>query len=240
MSFRVTALAPTALRAVALGGTVLKGTVLKGTVLKGGVLKGGALRALSLPVSVWLVLGLVTLQGIDVSRPQSDTFARKLALITRHGEMKPAPAGRRTEITEGELNSWFAFRSQKLLPAGVAPPSIAILGNGRLAGDIVIDLSAYAQTRRSGGVLDPWSLLGGRLPVRVTGLLQTKDGRGQFAMETAEVSGIALPKSMLQELVSFYSRTPDKPEGIRFDDPFELPANIRQIEVGQGQAVVVQ
>jgi hypothetical protein len=200
-----------------------------------------ALTATPLRISVWLVFGLVTLQGADVSRPQSDTFARKLALITRHAETKPAPAsGRRTEITQGELNSWFAFRSQKLLPTGVAPPSVAILGNGKLAGDIIIDLTAYAQTRRSGGVLDPWSLLGGRLPVRVTGVLQTKDGQGRFAMETAAVSGIALPKTMLQELVSFYSRTPDKPDGIRIDDPFELPASIRQIEMEQGQAVIVQ
>lgn len=194
-----------------------------------------------LPVAAFLALGLVTLHGVDVSRPQSDAFARKLALITRHAEMKPPPAsGRRTEITEGELNSWFAFRSQRLLPAGVAPPSVTIIGNGRLVGDVIIDLSAYAQTRRSGGVLDPWSLLGGRVPVRVTGVLHARDGQGRLTLETAEVSGIALPKSMLQELVSFYSRTPDKPLGIRIDDPFELPANIRQIEVGQGQAIVVQ
>jgi hypothetical protein len=205
-----------------------------------------ALTATPLRASVWLVLGLVTLplvvlQGADVSRPQSDAFARKLALITRHAETKPVPAsGRRTEITQGELNSWFAFRSQRLLPAGVAPPSVTILGNGRLTGDIVIDLSAYAQTRRSGGILDPWSLLGGRLPVKVTGVLQTKDGQGRFAMETAEVSGIGLPKSMLQELVSFYSRTPDKPGGISIEEPFELPANIQQIDMGQGQAVIVQ
>jgi hypothetical protein len=40
--------------------------------------------------------------------------------------------------------------------------------------------------------------------------------------------------------VSYYSRTPENPQGVRLDDTFSLPANIRQIEVGQGQAVVVQ
>jgi hypothetical protein len=59
-------------------------------------------------------------------------------------------------------------------------------------------------------------------------------------MQSASLSGIPLPKSFLQELVTFYSRTPDSPEGIRLDDPFELPASIRQIEIGPGQAVVVQ
>ena len=44
----------------------------------------------------------------------------------------------------------------------------------------------------------------------------------------------------LQELVSIYTRSPEKPQGMRLDDTFELPANIKQIEVGQAQAVVVQ
>jgi len=198
-------------------------------------------RPIALTAGVAIILGFATLQAGTVTRQQSDAFARKLALITRHADIKPAPAaGQRIQVTEGELNSWFAFRSQRLLPAGVAPPSIVIIGNGRLTGDVVLDLEAYAQKRRSGGALDPWSLLGGRVPISVTGVLHTKDGRGRFEMQSADLSGIPLPKSMVQELVSYYSRTPDKPQGIRLDDPFELPASIRHIEVGQGQAVVVQ
>jgi hypothetical protein len=176
-----------------------------------------------------------------VSRQQSDAFARKLALITRHADIAPPPAaGQRTQVSEGELNSWFAFRSQKYLPAGVAPPTMSIIGNGKVMGDVTLDLEAYAKGRKSGGTLDPWSLLGGRVPITVTGILHTKDGRGRFELQSADLSGIPLPKVFLQELVSYYSRTPDKPQGIRLDDPFELPASIRHIEVGQGQAVVVQ
>ena len=92
----------------------------------------------------------------------------------------------------------------------------------------------------SGSVIDPWSLLGGRLPVTVTGILRTSNGQGRFELEHAAVSSVPIPKALLQELVSYYSRTADDPGGISLDEPFELPANIRQIEVGQGQAVVVQ
>lgn len=183
----------------------------------------------------------VSLHAAVVSRQHSDAFARKLALITRHADITPPPAkGQRTQFTQDELNSWFAFRSQRLLPAGVAPPTVSIIGNGKLMGDVTLDLQAYAQTRKSGGALDPWSLIGGRVPVTITGILHTTDGRGRFELQSAQLSGIPLPKSLLQELVTFYSRTPDKPQGIRLDDPFELPASIRAIEVGQGQAVVVQ
>jgi hypothetical protein len=51
---------------------------------------------------------------------------------------------------------------------------------------------------------------------------------------------VPVPTSLLQDVVSYYSRSTDEPEGVRLDTPFRLPARIRQIEVGQGQAVVVQ
>jgi hypothetical protein len=49
-----------------------------------------------------------------------------------------------------------------------------------------------------------------------------------------------MPKSLLQELLSYYSKTPENPAGINMDTPFALPAAIQEIRVGQGTAVVVQ
>jgi hypothetical protein len=63
---------------------------------------------------------------------------------------------------------------------------------------------------------------------------------GTFDLESADVSGVPLPKTFLQELVSYYSRTPKNPQGVKIDDAFALPASIRQIDVGAGQAVIVQ
>ena len=74
----------------------------------------------------------------------------------------------------------------------------------------------------------------------MNGILHTQDGRGRFELQSAEVSGVPVPKPLLQELLSHYSRTPELPSGISLDEAFELPANIDKIEVGQGQAVVVQ
>ena len=51
---------------------------------------------------------------------------------------------------------------------------------------------------------------------------------------------MTIPKAVLQELLSYYSRTPEKPSGINMDDPFELPARIREIRVQQGTALVIQ
>jgi hypothetical protein len=49
-----------------------------------------------------------------------------------------------------------------------------------------------------------------------------------------------VPISILQQLVSYYSRTPDNPAGFNLNEPFELPSKIWAVETSRGQAVVVQ
>ena len=51
---------------------------------------------------------------------------------------------------------------------------------------------------------------------------------------------MTIPKTVLQELLSYYSRTKENPNGINMDDPFELPARIREIRVGKATATIVQ
>jgi hypothetical protein len=196
------------------------------------------LRSLVLSTLALVVL-LATLQAANTSKPQADAFAKKIAIINQHAEGASASA-RRTPFTETELNSWFAYRAKPLLPAGVVEPKVTIVGNGKLLGGVTVDLEAMGKQKGSGGTLDMWSYLGGRLPLTITGVLHTKDGQGKFDVQRTEVSGLPVPKALLQELLSYYTKTPERPQGYRLDDPFELPAKIKQIEVGQGQAVVVQ
>ena len=74
----------------------------------------------------------------------------------------------------------------------------------------------------------------------VSGTLRAEGGRARFDMQDAVVAGIPVPRRVVQELVDYYSRTPDHPKGVRLDDDFELPAGIRQIDLSPGAAVVVQ
>ena len=61
-----------------------------------------------------------------------------------------------------------------------------------------------------------------------------------FTLETAAISGVPIPKSFLQEIVSYYSRSSDFPNGINIDYPFDLPAEIQRIDVQPGRATIVQ
>jgi hypothetical protein len=49
-----------------------------------------------------------------------------------------------------------------------------------------------------------------------------------------------LPKSLVQELVSYFSHTPKNPKGFNMDAPFDLPAKIRQIAINKEEVVMAQ
>lgn len=187
-----------------------------------------------------VLLALATLQAATLSKQQADLFSRKVQQIVVQGDRVQQPGTKRTPVTETELNSWFAYSAKPLLPSGVAEPRVTLVGNGKVAGQAIVDLDAIAKRKQSGGTFDVWNLVGGKVPVNVLGTLKTKEGVGSFQLESADVSGLPLPKTFLQELVSYYSRTPSHPQGVKLDDPFELPASIRQIDVSAGQAVIVQ
>ncbi len=63
---------------------------------------------------------------------------------------------------------------------------------------------------------------------------------GALTIESVTVSGVVVPKSMLQELIAAYSRSDAMPDGLNLEAPFRLPARIREIRTARGQAVIVQ
>jgi len=177
---------------------------------------------------------LATAEAVNTSRPQADSFAKKLAIIKQHAAESPK-SSRRTTVTEGELNSWFVYRAPALLPVGVKDPRVTVVGNGKLVGLVTVDLDDVGKSK-SGA----WNVLGGRVPISLSGVLRTKDGRGQFDLQSADISGVPVPRFLVQEILSHYTRDEDRPNGVRLDDPFAPPASIKQIDVGSGQAIVVQ
>ena len=173
------------------------------------------------------------------SRRDADVLKQKIVSIVEFGAASPRTP-HKTTLTESELNAYLALEAAKDLPTGVVEPSLSILGPGRLSGRAVVDLDAVRREQPPKGLLDPRRLLVGRLPVTATGMLATGNGLARFSLESAAVGGIPMPKAVLQEILSYYSRTPGRPDGLSLDDPFALPSNIREIQVDRGQAIVIQ
>jgi hypothetical protein len=191
------------------------------------------------------VAALCTLVSLDAQAPLSKTdattFQTKLTQIESNGARprKPKAPARSTQISDGEINSYLKFLAGSQVPVGIVDPTLHAAGNGRVTGRAVVDLDAV-RTQKKRAWTDPLAYLLGKLPVTAAGTLTTQNGTGRFQLESAEISGVTVPKSLVQELLSYYSKTKENPAGINMDDPFQLPSAIQEIRVGQGVATIVQ
>ena len=174
-----------------------------------------------------------------VSRRDAARLQAKIDRITKGPSLR-GKAAVTTPVTETEVNSYLRYELADRIPAGVTDPWVSILENGRLSGRATVDLARVGQSRKSGGMLDPFNLLTGSLPLLVNGVLRTKNGVGTFAVESASISSVPVPVWMLQEIVSYYSKSESAPKGVAIDKPFVLPNGIREIQTARGQATVVQ
>jgi len=193
-----------------------------------------------LSVVVVALISLLPLEAAVGSREGADALDGKIAQIQRQGAGLNSDRALRTPVSEDELNSWLRYRSQPWLPEDLEQPQITFIGDGAITAQAIVDLEAVLKERPSASGFDPISLFGGKVPVAVTGVLRSGDGVARLVVQTVLVSGFPVPVAMLQELASYYSRTPEKPLGLRLDDAFDLPAGIRRIDIGPKQALVVQ
>jgi hypothetical protein len=174
-----------------------------------------------------------------VSKADAARFQTKLTAIEQLGARKVKSPARSTQVSDVEVNSYLKFLAGDQVPVGIADPMLHAAGDGRVTGEAMVDLDAVRNQKKRAWT-DPLAWLTGRLPVSAAGTLQTQNGVGRFQLESAQVSGVPIPKSFLQELLSYYSTTKENPAGINMDDPFQLPAAIKEIKIGQGVATIVQ
>jgi hypothetical protein len=203
------------------------------------------LRPLLVPVLVLVLapLGVTAASQANPGAPGRAEARRLLEKVTRIVERgsRPKAGPLRTTITERELNAYFAHDGAADLPVGVTQPALVLHGNRRLAGSAVVDLDAVRAHHKPRGMLDPMNYLTGKLPVVASGVLDARDGKARLHLESASIAGIPVPRTVLQEVVSYYTRSPELPEGINLADPFPLPAGIKAIDLDRrGEAVVVQ
>lgn len=189
-------------------------------------------------------LALVTTAALSaqgkLSKPDATRFETKLAQIQKNAETpRKGNAARSIQVSDVEVNSYLKYSAGSQVPVGIVDPTLNGVGNGRVTGRAIVDLDAV-RTQKKRSWTDPLGYLMGKLPVTAAGTLTTQKGVGRFQLESAEISGVTIPKSLLQELLSYYSKTPENPNGINMDEPFVLPSAIQEIRIGQGSAVIVQ
>lgn len=177
--------------------------------------------------------------ALEWSRSDGDRLAQKIDQFHKNAKANPVQS-KQTSISESEANSYLAFHAKEHIPRGLANPEIRMLGDGELAGRVFVDMDEFKRHRRSSGFLDPLNFISGQVPVTAQGTLRTQQGVGRFYLASAEIHGVPLPRPLVQELVGYFSRTPDRPYGFHIDEPFNLPAKIREITVHPREARIFQ
>lgn len=174
----------------------------------------------------------------DSEKVQKHLSAMLVRAATPPVKGKPLPA-LRTVLTDREINAWLAADGKESVPAGLVGPQVTFTGPGKLVLRGVVDLDAVRKSRERGW-LDPFAYLNGLMTISLNGVLSGADGQGTFDVEAAMLGNVPVPKVLLQELITYYSRSPEFPDGITLNKPFPLPAGVRNLAIQRGAATVVQ
>lgn len=190
---------------------------------------------------------VVWAQGPNAAvKRDSERMQKNVAAILTRAATPPttapkgkAPSPLRTTFTDKELNAWLVEDGRANVPPGLLAPTVTFTGPAKLTLHAVIDLDAVRKSRER-GMLDPMAYLSGQMEISMRGVLTGASGLGTFDVEIATLNNVAVPKLLLQELITYYSRSPEFPDGITLTKPFPLPARVRDLAIQRGSAVVVQ
>jgi hypothetical protein len=187
-----------------------------------------------------LAAAALPVAGQNGARADADRADQKFQSIYARALVTPVPPqALKTTITEQELNAYLRLDPHGELPIGVKQPTVVLLDAGRFDARALVDLDAV-RTAEKRGWLDPLAYVTGLLEVRTLGVFRGTAGKGVFTLESASIGGAPVPRKLLQELLYYYTRTPEMPNGVQFDTPFTLPAGIRIVELRRGAATVTQ
>ena len=142
-------------------------------------------------------------------------------------------------LPETEINAFLAHQAVARVPIGITEPSVEIGTGEQVSVRAIVDLSAI-RDQKERTWLDPLRYLGGQLLAVASGAVRSGKGVALLEIHSVTVGGIPVPATVLQEVVSFYTRTKERPEGTRLDQPIRLPYGITELRFSLGLVVVVQ
>jgi hypothetical protein len=186
-------------------------------------------------------LGAAAAHAQEPTRAEADAMQTKLTRVAAAAET-PRPANApplRTTFTEREINAYLALDGPAFLPPGLAMPQVLLGDDSRVRARAIVDLDGVRRSRER-SAFDPLAYLRGAVEVVATGRVEGSGGEGLIRYESATVGGVTVPKTVAQELLRFYTSTPERPRGFAFDEPFALPAGVRAVSAERGAVTVTQ
>src|SRR5690606_3649364 len=118
----------------------------------------------------------------------------------------------RTLLSEGESNAYLLVHDSGSLPNAIPRPEIRFADDNRWRASAIVDLDEVRKSRQRSWS-DPLAYVVGSVEVVVLGRIAAQDGVGRAQIDSATVAGIAVPRSVVHELIRHYTATPEQPEG---------------------------
>lgn len=183
--------------------------------------------------------GCSSIETKPSSIDQGEILKEKVEQLIANGELDPVPP-KTTRLTEAELNTILNGQIADWIPNGLSEPQVRLLGKDRFSLRVIVDIDEFKRRRKRPQSAGPLNFFSGKMPALIRGDLITKDGKGQFKLQSTEVNGIPLPRALALDLLSTYTKTRRRPEGFDIEKPFDLPAKIRQLQINTAEMVVIQ
>ena len=170
---------------------------------------------------------------------QGEILKEKVEQLIANGELDPVPP-KTTRFTEAELNTILNGQIADWIPNGLSEPQVRLLGKDRFSLRVIVDIDEFKRRRKRPQSAGPLNFFSGKMPALIRGDLITKDGKGQFKLQSTEINGIPLPRALALDLLSTDTQTRRHPEGFDIEKPFDLPAKIRQLHINTAEIFVIQ
>jgi len=163
-----------------------------------------------------------------VSWAEAQSFERKLDTLKQPSQAK----GRResVSVTEGELTSYLNLTYAPRMPPGFSDVEIRF-ETERIHATGTLDLERVRGNVPPPSPWSPLAFLRGKVPVELTGRLQTQNGYGTIEIEQASLASIPVPIAFLEQIVSSATRKPADPDGFDIHAPFRLPYDVNRVRV---------
>lgn len=171
------------------------------------------------------------------SEPAAAKCRSKLSKLMAFPEKRKPGQRLTTKFSQTEINSYLALDlSSQYHPC--LKSLILVFEENRLKATATIDIDSLGAS--SQGLLPKLLslMLSGIHTLAADGKLVTEDGKAYFKMEQALFDGTALPKLLIERIISTVGQRQSPP----FDplQPSEMPYEINKVDVKSGYIIVVQ
>lgn len=188
-------------------------------------------------LSLVLTWSCTTTPPVQQPKDPVTRLQEKLDELAENSTRSPVPP-KNLAFAEDEVNLLVARYLKENAPQAIGEPRVTILSDSRLVARVLVDVDEFKRNRKR--VSGPLNFLSGKVPVVVRGDLTGQNGRGQFRLQSAEVNGVTLPRSLVLELLANHTRNREFPQGFDIEKPFDLPHKIRELGLRLGEVWVSQ